>query len=477
MNRKARISFCVLALTALSFSVWAQSVAPKPYFGDQLDDLLDAFYTTGEFVPPLPTTELLDTQNNTTDLLPTIDTANLPADVQTLVTQIQTTEAQLLDYDFQISQSQRTMAQLQDEKDTLQQQLQFMDAELGLLQQKIQTLQTQTAQWEDQIIDLTREKSEIKAIARYEIEQFENKQRLRKLRENNFGSDGQGMMLRWILSDKNASTILDEKTIQRFHTANDAQNIELLKKYRAQLDTKELQTALLYHQLSTLKQNLSTDKYTLTQLTTQRANLLAQTQGQLSTAQSQLFAYQNQRLQALSSLKQLQKKLEYQQQTFAEIETENASTRDNPLQVTDPSVSYRPFVFPMPEHTAISADYLDAEYELVFGLPHNAIDFPAPQDTPVLAAADGVVQEIFDGGNDYSYMILSHPGDIFTLYGHLSGFTVSEGDTVTQSQPIALSGGTPGTPGAGPLTTGAHLHFEVYANGDFADPMQYLPVQ
>ena len=60
------------------------------------------------------------------------------------------------------------------------------------------------------------------------------------------------------------------------------------------------------------------------------------------------------------------------------------------------------------------------------------------------------------------------------MYGHLSELLVSENDFVKAGQIIGMSGGTPGTKGAGYLTTGAHLHFEILRSGRYEDPLNYL---
>ena len=60
------------------------------------------------------------------------------------------------------------------------------------------------------------------------------------------------------------------------------------------------------------------------------------------------------------------------------------------------------------------------------------------------------------------------------MYGHISGVNVSKFDVVKRGQVIAKSGGEPGTMGAGPMTSGPHLHFEVFKNGEAVDPLAYL---
>ncbi|MDD4628039.1 MAG: peptidoglycan DD-metalloendopeptidase family protein [Candidatus Peribacteraceae bacterium] len=131
-------------------------------------------------------------------------------------------------------------------------------------------------------------------------------------------------------------------------------------------------------------------------------------------------------------------------------------------------------LWPVEPTEGLSAGFLDEAYEERFGIPHHAIDIPVSQGSDIRAAADGTVEKIVDNGLGYSYVILKHKG-FTSLYGHVSATYVKEGDTVRQGDVVAASGGRPGTRGAGALTTGPHLHFEIGIDGAQVDPLTALP--
>ncbi len=88
---------------------------------------------------------------------------------------------------------------------------------------------------------------------------------------------------------------------------------------------------------------------------------------------------------------------------------------------------------------------------------HHAIDILAPQGTPVLAAAAGIVEKQFESelGGHTLYVRTSDGGTVH-YYAHLDTITVAEGAAVRRGQPIATVGTSGSADGGAP-----HLHFEV----------------
>ena len=102
---------------------------------------------------------------------------------------------------------------------------------------------------------------------------------------------------------------------------------------------------------------------------------------------------------------------------------------------------------------------------------HSGTDIAAPEGTPILAAADGTVtiaNAIDSWGGGYGYHIKVKHNDTYdTLYAHWSSICVTVGQEVKQGEVIGYVGTTGNS-------TGNHLHFEVWQNGERTDALGFF---
>jgi murein DD-endopeptidase MepM/ murein hydrolase activator NlpD len=95
---------------------------------------------------------------------------------------------------------------------------------------------------------------------------------------------------------------------------------------------------------------------------------------------------------------------------------------------------------------------------------HRGIDFHAPYGSPIYAVTDGVVEFAGRHGGHGNFVKLGHGGGLETGYAHMSRIAVSAGQHVRRGQVIGYVGSTG-------LSTGPHLHYEMYRNGATVNPM------
>ena len=99
---------------------------------------------------------------------------------------------------------------------------------------------------------------------------------------------------------------------------------------------------------------------------------------------------------------------------------------------------------------------------------HLAVDIVVATGTPVKSVAEGTV--IFsEWTTETGYVIIiRHTNDLISVYKHNSKLNVKQGDLVKSGEIISLSGST------GELTTGPHLHFELWSDGYALNPTNFI---
>ena len=99
---------------------------------------------------------------------------------------------------------------------------------------------------------------------------------------------------------------------------------------------------------------------------------------------------------------------------------------------------------------------------------HSGMDIGASYGSPIYACASGTVTAATYSTAYGYYVTINHGNGFSTLYGHMTRYTVSAGDYVTQGEIIGYVGSTG-------WSTGPHLHLTMYYGGSLVDPLDYLP--
>ena len=101
-------------------------------------------------------------------------------------------------------------------------------------------------------------------------------------------------------------------------------------------------------------------------------------------------------------------------------------------------------------------------------LKHFAIDVVTEKDAPVKAVADATVIFAEWTANTGYVILLDHGNNLISVYKHNSFLSKEQGDLVKAGEVIAIAGNT------GELTTGPHLHFELWSDGYPINPTNFI---
>jgi len=114
----------------------------------------------------------------------------------------------------------------------------------------------------------------------------------------------------------------------------------------------------------------------------------------------------------------------------------------------------------------VSAGIVSSNYDPING--HFGIDYVCKKEEPIKAAFDGTVL-LASWTKDSGYVIsIIHPNNLISVYKHNSKVFVEPGQIVKTGEVISIIGDT------GELSSGPHLHFELWLNGKSINPSEFI---
>jgi len=376
-------------------------------------------------------------------------------------------DPEIIKLNEQVEEKKIQIEELNRQKNIYQQNINFKQKEAVNLRNQVEILDNEIAKiaLEIQTTEIDIEKTNL------EIKEYQNKI-LIKEREIGDSKEKLAEVIRQLYKNKRQDSfleifILNDSLGSFFAQINKLENVQEelkngvdeLKALKQELELQKSDLEKKNLELNQLKAKLNTDKEKMENERRTKEVIFIQTKGEELKFQS-LY---NQLIQE-------------QQQINEEIQDLEIQTRKKLLELQGLITNEAGLIWPV-NSRIITATFHDPEYPFRYIFEHPGVDIGStPQGTEVRAALSGYVAIAKNGGlYGYSYVMIVHPNGLSTVYGHLSQIITNVDTYIVQGEVIGLSGGMPGTPGAGYLSTGPHLHFEVRLNGIPVDPMLYLP--
>jgi len=150
-----------------------------------------------------------------------------------------------------------------------------------------------------------------------------------------------------------------------------------------------------------------------------------------------------------------------------QIELENYKAIQNKLNQNKKLFEALPAIKPCEGNLARSGFGMRFHPILKFKRMHNGIDIIASTGTKVISPGKGIVEFTGKKGGYGNVVEINHGFGYKTIFAHLSQIKVKQGQKINRGDLIALSGNSG-------LSTGPHLHYEVYKNGIVQDPEEYF---
>jgi len=381
----------------------------------------------------------------TTIFYPMVSLATLADDLQNEINQKQ---AQIQELEKQIANYQAVLKTSQSQESTLKKEIAKMETQIKTLEAQITLTQTKISQTnlkieglasdiQTQNIALEKQKNNLGQILRT-IDEYDQEDPFSLVMKNQSFSDFLNQT-QYIANLQNSvqATLVD------------------IKNLKSGLENQKTEQENQKTELLSLKSQLNGKSLALDDQKGEKQDLLTTTKSQEKQYQAMLTDLQKKRDQIEKEIYQAEEKLRQQ---------------INPNSI--PPARHGLFVWPAQSQTitqtygCILSAFARKSYPACdaggSGGFHNGVDIDAEIGDPIRAVMDGTISGVGNLGK-YAYgkwITVKHEDGLTTLYGHLSAQSLSVGQKVLAGQIIGYAGNTG-------YSTGAHLHFSVYATNTF----------
>jgi len=343
----------------------------------------------------------------------------------------------------------KLIKQLEDEKSNLSQYVATLDQNLAVIEQNIATLKHQIQEKEEELIQIG---EELDQAVLTEQKQYECMvRRIRYIYE-----EGEGYFLELFFSAESFGDVLGNEDYVASLYAYDQKMWEKYQLAREYVELCKRQLELEKSLLDDRKAVVEEEQQNLESLITEKGQEIKRYEGDINNKEKTVEEYKAE--------------IAAQDEMIAAMEAAVAEERRKLLESNKSVLTYDngPFKFPMASFTSISDEY-GWRIHPILGVEqfHNGVDFAAPGGTAIYAAYDGVVVAASYSSTMGNYIMIDHGDSLYTIYMHASALYVSGDEVVVRGQTIAAVGSTG-------RSTGNHLHFGVRLNGSYVTPWNYL---
>jgi len=343
--------------------------------------------------------------------------------------------------------------------ETLNNELQSMQFDQKNLEKNRAFYARKVKKYREILEEIAREKSILQIYQRIKKEELDKLVLDQATTDIFSDTSGKVGLLYWIFSDESFHALQKKREERAIVLTQKRAEMQKINTLQEELIEREKATSDLYFKMYDLNENTNLGLLTFGRNIKGRSELVEKLRNKSLKTAEDLRLYQTEQARSLQYLQSLELEIG--------------------LSVTDAGKNQEPMGnfslhFPLPIPMKISAGFRDPEYKVLFGIAHDGTDFSAPQGTPIYAPRAGEVIKTEDQGLGYSFIILKHDQDYYTVYGHVSEILVAEKSMVKTGDLIGKTGGAEGRPGSGSFTTGPHLHMELYRNGKYLDVISFF---